>query len=121
MKKPAEFKAKLYLLRDGGKDFIDQLIIFHNELDPIETGRSVEDWIREHIIECYGGTDLRELLGLPIDENDYHVLFSGTLQGFRSWTLDGDEYDEELEIDKGVKFIVLPKLIPIDDPAESLK
>jgi hypothetical protein len=103
-----DFKAKLWLRYDQG-DCIENLIVFCDELDdPTLTMRPSEDWVSDHLRECMDDEQRREMLGLPQDEHHYQVLFSGTLSGWHSSGPDGDDYDEEMDIDDGVKFIQLP-------------
>lgn len=114
MSNPCKFQAKLYLRRDGDDDCIESLVIFVNELDPVDkTGwRFCEEWISEHIHNSYsnysGNNEIRKLLELPDDASSYHVLFSGYIRGWERHGPDGDDYDEELQIDDGVQFVKLP-------------
>jgi hypothetical protein len=106
MNNPCKFQCKLYLCYDDDDgDYIDYLIVLCPELDQVGIPRtSSEQWVETFL--CDSGDGLRETLGLPDDKASYHVLFSGSLQCSRTGYL--EEYVEELTIDEGVQFVVLP-------------
>ena len=89
-----KFFARLYLFD------IDQyeLEVWDHDLVPMENAtRPISEWAREHL-EC-SGYDFRELLGLP-KEGDFQVVFSGEIVGWWSHSFEGDEWEEDLEIEK---------------------
>jgi hypothetical protein len=80
-----------------------QIECWEHEFEPTEGDRlSGAGWAHEHLYECYDADALRELFDLPKAGN-FQVMFKGTISGFKSYGMDGYEYDEEFEVEE-VKF-----------------
>lgn len=77
------------------------------ELEPMcMQRRDSRSWVVEHM-DCYTLEDLRKLFSLP-ETGAYQVLFKGTLTGGKTWSLDGEDWDEELDVTE-VKSEEIPK------------
>ena len=76
-----------------------ELELWEHEFEPMTNGRrSGAEWCREHLLECVGD-DLREILGVP-KEGSFQVLFKGTMSGWKTRSMDGDDWDEEFELEE---------------------
>lgn len=85
-----------------------EIELWEHEFEPMECGRrSGADWCREHLLECVRSDDLRELLGVPSMGN-FQVMFKGTMTGWKTRSMDGDDYDQEFDLEES-KFEPIPQ------------
>lgn len=89
-----EFEARI-LFRG---EFIDDLQVWVYEFLSLSGNRrSVQEWAREHLTDCYTTDDLREILRVP-KEGDFQVIFKARIDGgYDSYTR---EIDERMYVDE---------------------
>lgn len=89
-----KFQGRFYLI----DNCLTDLKCWVYEFEPMTDGkRSSEDWAESHIQESYSAKDLRELFDLPV-EGDFQVLFTAEIDGKMSYGVDGDDYNEWLDV-----------------------
>lgn len=90
MSSKANFQCRFYLI----EGIVVELKCWCYELDPMKVSmRPSEEWVEEHIQQCYSEEDLRKMFLLDEGKN-YQVLFSGQLSGY--YDDHTGEWDEEL-------------------------
>lgn len=76
-----------------------ELELWEHEFEPMGNGRSGAEWCREHLTQCLDDEDLRDLLGAP-DMGNFQVLFKGKMTGWKTQTMDGDDWDQEFDLEE---------------------
>ncbi len=101
----AKFSARIWLREDG----VDEVKVWVAELYPVDLRSykmSSEEWVREYLrdwtreqfidlINCQDNPP-SPLLG----EGAFQLLIEGEIEGTKSYTMDGDEYDEDIQVEK---------------------
>lgn len=108
----AKFSARVWLTEEG----VESIKVWIPELYPVDprgVRRSSEEWVEEHLgdwsreqfidlVNCQDNPP-NPLLG----EGAFQLLLEGDIEGHRSFTQDGDEYDEDIQVSK-VEYCVVP-------------
>lgn len=78
-----------------------QIEVWEHEFEPTDDSRfrSGALWAKEHLCETYTDDDLREMFNLP-KEGNFQVLFKGTLSGYKVYSLEGDDWNEEFDVEE---------------------
>lgn len=100
----AKFSARIWLRDDG----VEEIKVWVPELYPVDSSgrRSSEEWIMEHLGEWSREQfiDLINCQDVPpsplLGEGAFQLLIQAEIEGTRSFTMDGDEYDEDVQVDK---------------------
>lgn len=88
-----EFSARIWI----GDATIQHLETWCYELEPTDFGRrGVAEWAMDHIREMYGDSFL-EMFNLDESKN-WQILIKGTIGGHWCCGLDGDEWDEWMDV-----------------------
>jgi len=72
------------------------------ELEPLGDDRyrhrTAREWVESHIRE-WSQDDFESHFGEIAEALAFQVVFTGTIESDRTWTVYGDEYDEEIYVD----------------------
>lgn len=91
-----KFQGRLFII----DDCLTDLKCWAYEFEPMSgVEGSSEYWAESHIKECCTIEALREMFDLPA-EGDFQVLFKAEIDGKTSYSPDGDDYNEWLDIEE---------------------